>query len=198
MKDLDLSFTKRELAGAQARIVQLDSEISDKDKRIKILLETVKNYETNESTRIYNKYFPGNSPHPDLSSCSTGAQKPKLCHSCCINCKNPRPGLFTCSSLCVNHSCPGRCSSSQHQSCNPNIDSNHGAELKESLRELTGLLNELKLAVNQVKSTINLPINNPNLDNVDMPDHTAENVDQTTASEDSLIIDEAESILNLN
>ena len=53
-KDLDLSFTKRELAGAQARIVQLDAEISDKDKRIQILLETVKNYETNESSRIYN------------------------------------------------------------------------------------------------------------------------------------------------
>ena len=32
----------------------------------------------------------------------------------------------------------------------------------------------------------------------DMPDNNAENVDQTTASEDSLIMDEVESILNLN
>ena len=70
--------------------------------------------------------------------------------------------------------------------------------MKESLRELTGLLNELKLAVNSVKSLNNLSNNNHNLDSVDMPDNNVKNVDQTTASEDSRIMDEVESILNLN
>ena len=56
--DLDISFLKRELATAQARIVQLDIEKSDKEKRIEILLARIKYYEEMENSTNYNKYYP--------------------------------------------------------------------------------------------------------------------------------------------
>ena len=82
--------------------------------------------------------------------------------------------------------------------CNLNSDPNHVTQFKESLKELSGLMNELKIVVNHVRSlTIQ---SNPIHDNsnMELPDHAVEGANQTADSIESLIHDDVESILNLN
>ena len=112
VEELDLAFTKRELASAQTRIVQLDAEILDKDKRIKVLLETVKAYEETETKRSYDTYFPRASTAPREQTRCTHAPPTVGCHSAC---------MYNQCNQSYSHLC---CSSSAHRitySCNANI-----------------------------------------------------------------------------
>ena len=81
---------------------------------------------------------------------------------------------------------------------NLNTDPNHDKELKESLKELSALLNELKITVNHVKS-FSLQ-SNPIYDNshLELPAHDNEDANQTSGSIESLVQDDVESFLNLN
>ena len=56
-QNLNLEFLKRELSSAQARIVQLDTSIDDKDKKISILRARVNFLEDRDNQATYDKYF---------------------------------------------------------------------------------------------------------------------------------------------
>ena len=64
-----MGFFKRELSLAQARIVAQDAEISDKSKRVDILLTQLKSYEERENNSLYDQYFPNNTD-PNVRRCS--------------------------------------------------------------------------------------------------------------------------------
>ena len=89
---LNEEFLRRELSGAQARIVQLDASIIDKDIRISILRARVNFLEERENQANYNKYFNNGNINPSHSSQSSGpfTFKPTQCMqcSCHTNCSN--------------------------------------------------------------------------------------------------------------
>ena len=59
--DVSLGLLRRELAAANARMSQLDTDLADKIKRIELLLARISSLEEKENQNLYNKYF-GNKP----------------------------------------------------------------------------------------------------------------------------------------
>ena len=77
LDDTEKTFLKRELAAVQARIVQQDAEIDDKNKRILLLKTRAKDLEDRENDRIYDKYFP-EQPSKRATYCnSINSQQPR-------------------------------------------------------------------------------------------------------------------------
>ena len=56
--DMNIKFLKNELSAAQARITQLDSSLSDKDKYISVLQAKINTLEEKVNNANYEKYFP--------------------------------------------------------------------------------------------------------------------------------------------
>lgn len=78
--DLNISFLKRELAAAQTRIVQLDSEIDDKNKKISLLESRLKFHEDREAGHLHNQYFSPQSCHLlHVNTCSSNSLPPGSC-----------------------------------------------------------------------------------------------------------------------
>ena len=88
-QELSLNFLKRELSTAQARIVEQDAELSDKNKRIEILQARVDSLEESVNTGLYNKYFkPPTVPQPNREHYQT--------HGPCSSQHNSCPGRPIC------------------------------------------------------------------------------------------------------
>ena len=114
---ITMEFLKTELGAAQARIVQLDAEIKDKDQRTSVLWSRIKILEEKQNTDILNKYFPQSNPNnqtpsvqtPIGSSTSTDSQpQPSSCASSSLstcfyagNCARSQPSSFHC--CCLHH-----------------------------------------------------------------------------------------------
>ena len=83
-RDLNAEFLKRELATTKSRIVMLDAQIEDKDKRIAILIDNVKLLEEREHEHLFNKYFTDTNKcmGPQLS-CSCMPSVNRSNHQCC-------------------------------------------------------------------------------------------------------------------
>ena len=94
-------FLKRELAAAQTRIVQLDSEIEDKNKRIDILWTRIKIYEEQENSVIYDKYFPSSNSYYN-SHCSAGCPRSQCSSSFVGSCHHNSDRCRTRCSPCGN------------------------------------------------------------------------------------------------
>ena len=136
-----INFLQTELAGAQARIVQLDANLKEKDQRVTILTAKIKVLEDENTKAVYDKYFPHASnvrtppdPHADkpTSPLNTTAR--------CLSCSRAPP---VCGYHCQPPShCqyqPQRCS--PHQTCPqlPNSDT------------LLSAINNLKADINDLK-----------------------------------------------
>ena len=81
-KEVEITFLRRELGAAQARIVQLDNEIDDKNKRIAIQEHRIKLLEDKEKDANYNKYFSSNTFSTPAST-FTGVGRAN-----CLHCSN--------------------------------------------------------------------------------------------------------------
>ena len=90
-QNLNLEFLKRELSSAQARIVQLDASIEDKDKRIKILRDRIKFLEERDNQAVYDKYFPNDNTNSHSCSSSRHESQNNCMHQC-MPCFRPNDG----------------------------------------------------------------------------------------------------------
>ena len=81
---MTVEFLSRELSACQARIVELDTIVDDKEKRVKILQARVKFLEDRDNEQIYRRYFEGgsNADNPKKSNCSDHIRAPHTssCH----------------------------------------------------------------------------------------------------------------------
>ena len=98
------------MSAAQARIVDLDNTIVDKDKRIAILESRVKQLEDRETEHVYNKYFPRNNQTQctrcNIDSCEDNhstscSHKYKACRQ---HCSHPHEGAARPDYLLANQS----------------------------------------------------------------------------------------------
>ena len=80
-----IDFLQAELSAAQARIVQLDASIVDKDQRVFVLMARLKLFEEKQTKDIYDKYFPANdNSQPTQPTTTPPPPYPPHClHSCC-------------------------------------------------------------------------------------------------------------------
>ena len=78
--NLDAELIQRELYATQARIIQLDAIISDKDKHISILQERVKLLEERNNDVNYKKYFTNHSPSNISDEEVRTSEAPHTCH----------------------------------------------------------------------------------------------------------------------
>ena len=113
--DTNTQFLQKELAAAQARIVQLDATIVDKEQQAEILLARVKILEEQQNKHVFDKYFPQNQPNPstdriNVSGCSSNLvhhcpaqQCCQMLHSCCSHHNNHPHGHPTSKLPCQHH-----------------------------------------------------------------------------------------------
>ena len=113
--DTNTQFLQKELAAAQARIVQLDATIVDKEQQAEILLARVKILEEQQNKHVFDKYFPQNQPNPStdritVSGCSSNLvhhcpaqQCCQMLHSCCSHHNNHPHGHPTSKLPCQHH-----------------------------------------------------------------------------------------------
>ena len=97
-----IDFLQAELSAAQARIVQLDASIVDKDQRVSVLMARLKLFEEKQTKDIYDKYFPANENQQPAHSTTvppTHPPCPPRCHS----------------RFCPPHPTPPDCSCSGHR-----------------------------------------------------------------------------------
>ena len=86
--DTNLELIRRELTAAQARIVQLDATVVDKEQQVEILLARVKVLEDDKNKQVYDKYFPSAQQTPvtqqtSVPSHSNSSSHHCLAHQCC-------------------------------------------------------------------------------------------------------------------
>ena len=135
----------------RARIVQLDEDISDKDKRIKILQETIKMYEENETTRIHNNYFSHRpSAAQGLGSCSSRPQPMPCCHL------NHCQGMSrdSCSTTQMAHHAPRSCvyDHTEGDKSSSSDSLSQLLEIKESLKHLETTMSEFRQSLSKLLS----------------------------------------------
>ena len=126
-QNLNLEFLKRELSSAQARIVQLDASIDDKDKKISILRARVNFLEDRDNQATYDKYFSRDN-RCQSSQCSTSAP--------CISSASP--------SVCMHHS--PHCSK-------PHDRTVLNGEILQQLKDIRNMLNIISSSLILPKST---------------------------------------------
>ena len=76
-----IEFLQGELSAAQARIVQLDTSVTDKDQTITILNARLKILEDEKTSKIQNKYFPSSASSHSLHNNQKPTPAPQ--HLCC-------------------------------------------------------------------------------------------------------------------
>ena len=87
-EDISVEFLQRELAAAQARIVQLDVTVKDKEQQVSILMARVNSLEEAANNEIYERYFPrvqptSDQPHQGAPTHSPSHQPCYFPPSCC-------------------------------------------------------------------------------------------------------------------
>ena len=140
--ELEINFLKNELAAAQARIVQLDVKVEDKDKRIAILKARLKYFEDKENDTTYRRYF------PEQDNRNLGRND----H---VQCTNDRSSIGSRSFMCNPiHNCTPQfvqCPS-HHMNTPPSCMNNYESQTKllalsdsiEHIKEqVTGIINDL-------------------------------------------------------
>ena len=80
--ETNVQFLQKELAAAQARIVQLDAMIVDKEQQAEILLSRVKILEEQQNKQVFDKYFPSNPPNPSKDQITAPNCSSNLVHHC--------------------------------------------------------------------------------------------------------------------
>ena len=139
-----IDFLQTELNAAQARIVQLDASIQDKDRRVSVLMARLKVFEDAHNKDVFEKYFPAENKQSPLgntpTSCSTSSPSQQTCSQpprCCCSCSHPAPPPPTC--------CHNRCHSQSQQDMQSRTCSNNfpnQSDLKNTtIKEIANKLN---------------------------------------------------------
>ena len=160
-ENLTVEFLKRELAAAQARIAVLDTQIDDKDKRIKILQSKVEFLEKRDSEYLTKKYFDDSNGRE--KSQSFGQTFHTSTHK-------------SCDSVCSHHYCCSHTQHMQYPPCNPgqsgSTNDHFLTQLKDEFSSIRSILvntNELIkcLSITDQKITHKEPVGTPdNLEKV--------------------------------
>ena len=166
-----VEFLQTELNAAQARIVQLDSSILDKDRRVAVLMARLKVLEDANNKDVFDKYFPSdnkqNQPgkvhasYPTCTACPTSLSCQQS--ACC------RPQRYCCSSSCHPASsphCPCHNRPLIHKNMQPGPSSNHVSsdpDLKNTLmKELIDKIKETCIHTEELKTLIKDNFNHSN------------------------------------
>ena len=192
-EEIELKFVKRELAAAQARIVQLDADINDRNKRIKILMDSIKSYEENETARSFRNYFPqsqGLHPNHDTHA-----------HACVNACSVNHHNLICCHSSCSSNNHPCTCSSSKRQTPSNETTTLVLGEVNNSMSSLKHCMEEIKLSLDKLSSVIEIKFLGSSNTQATMHPNSdlTQNMDEdsiSVASVESFIPDEPQ--INLN
>lgn len=166
--NVDTTLLNRELAAAQARISELDTQVADKDNRISILRARVKCLEEKANEQVYERYFGGaNQDHSsrgrqdDICSHDRPASSSHHCH--CM--KNIQPCIHQCPVL------PSYCSSTQVTCTNKDY-----LGIVEEIKQLRGETKDLKGLVTQIINASNA-VNNK-ADHAAIDPHHEPSIDQ--------------------
>ena len=173
---MTIEFLKTELSAAQTRIVQLDSEVADKDQRNAILIARVKILEEKLNKDILDKYFPHEDlstrrPPPPTDTVTTGGAAPgpsqsstppvQRIQTCCSGKQSSQQLSCSCSSgCCHSHNCSGRPPmSALHCQVNSNCSNQSHSnviqvEKQDSLVELSNKVDIICSDVRDLKSVM--------------------------------------------
>ena len=165
--DAKNDFLQTELSAAKSRIVQLDTEIVDKDQQLSVLWSRIKILEDKQNSDLLDKYFPkkpNKTPHAETANCSEQSSSPTS-QSCNFQCSRLPPSpqthnctLITCSSnmSCYQlHHCCSQIPRRNSVCCTRSTTGQ--SENKEMLSKVSDIVKDIKQlekVVNEIKSKL--------------------------------------------
>ena len=178
-------FLQAELSSAQARIVQLDASVVDKDQRISVLMARLKLFEEKQNKDIYDKYFPANDNSQPIQP-TTVPPPPCLSHCHPTHCP-PHQTPPACS--CSRHPPhPCLCHPPPHSQCSP-AQSSSGNDVMDTIKALTNEVAQIAKNTELLKSLMKKLGHVPQPNANDAPfqtganDATFEPLDELTAGQ---------------
>ena len=143
-----IDFLQTELSGAQARIVQLDASIKDKDNRVAILMARIKILEDERTKQLFNNYFP-----EDNYSGRHGAQQNSRPQCSFPACSDSRPSSgHHCNDCHPHHCCSHQRLHSQH--CYNNCNTRNSSSSPAVNEDFASALSALQVQVREIMETI--------------------------------------------
>ena len=146
-----ISFLQTELCAAQARIVQLDASVKDKDQRVSVLMARIKIFEDDHTKSMHEKYFPSQEPPSAANQSTKPAAPPQTKNICRVH---PTPQCMCYPPL------PPSCCHPQYQSqCTCQTHSHHQlpaqADLLSSIESLRIQVNDLTEVTRNIQTELN-------------------------------------------
>ena len=143
-----IDFLQTELSGAQARIVQLDASIKDKDDRIAILMARIKILEDERTKQLFNNYFP-EAANDGLPGAQQNSRPQRSFHACSDSRHSPG---HHCNDCHPHHCCSHQRFHSQH--CYNNCDTRYGLGSPAANEDFTSALSALQAQVIEIMEII--------------------------------------------